>query len=154
MHALVLAFAITGAFNFTPDGLPVAPMDLTSGAQRVELREPLVARTRGARLVLLVRGSAVTDAAAADTVGAFEAALPRGSVTARLRDTAGHELVLEHTGYTYHRGYAGLLLTSTEVAHNQRYDTLEIDADVALPNVRFVWLDRATRQLQDMRQLP
>ena len=153
MHALVLAFAITGAINFTPDGLPVAPLDIVAGSQEVSLREPLVARTRGARLVLLMRGRAL-DASGADAVAAFEAALPRGSVTAHLRNAAGEELVLEHTGYAYHRGYAGLLLTSDANPHNARYDALELDADRALPNVRVVWLERAAQQLQDLRQLP
>ncbi len=154
MHALLLAFAITGALNFTPDGLPVAPTNLAPGAQTVDLREPLVARTRGARLVLLMRSSAVTQTPGDASRGAFEAALPRGSVTAHLRDASGHELILEHTGYTYHRGYAGLLLTSAAAPHNERYDALEIDSQVALPNVRFIWLDRGARQLQDLRQLP
>jgi hypothetical protein len=154
MSMWMVAFAVTGILNGIPDGLPVAPTDIDIGSQHVDLREPLVARTRGARLVLLVRERKTLGDAAVASIAGFESSVPRGSVTARLRDDEGHELVLEHTGYAYHRGYAGLVLSSSEALDNQRFDALEIDSDFALPGVHFVWLDRATRQLQDVRQLP
>jgi len=131
-----------------PEAPPVAPTDLVVGRQSVDLREPLLARTRGAKLVLFVRDrSALT----ASDNAAFEAAVPPGSVTAHLRARDGDDLVLDHTGYAYYRGFAGLVLSEREPgADNTLYDALEIEAAKALPRVRFMWLDRAGRRVQDL----
>lgn len=150
MLALALAFALNGLVPAVPDGLPVAPVDLDAGVQAIELREPLMARGSGARLVLLVRDRAATAADPARTVAAFEERLPTGSVEARLRGTNGVALTLKHTGYVYHRGYAGLVLTGQGGVKNRRYDHLEIESSRTLENVRMVWLDRTGRQLQDL----
>jgi hypothetical protein len=143
MSAIALMFAVAGALPLQSEALPVAPFDLERGQQQVVLREPLFARSAGARLVLFVRGRDRTD---------FETRHPTGSVTAHLRDTAGHELTLAHTGYTYYRGFAGLVLTEqTPSDRRLAYGALELDTKVALDDVRVVWLDRRARQVQDLR---
>jgi len=150
MLQLLIAFTLSAAVPSVPDGLPVAPLDLAPGTQTVALREPLIARHAGASLVLLVRDRAALGVPAHDQVGGFERAVPAGTVTARLRGPDGADLVLRHTGYVYHRGQAGLLLTGPG-GGKARYDSLDIEARRALPGVRFVWLDRPGRLLDDVR---
>ena len=154
MHAWLLAFVVTGLGPVVPEGAPIAPLDIAAGPQAIALRAPLVARTRGARLVLFIRDLSAFGAAGTARTTAFEQALPPGSVSARLRSNDGRVLELEHTDYVYQRGYAGLVLTETMPGTaNTRYDTLELDSASALPGVQFVWLDRLVRTVQDIRQL-
>lgn len=150
MLHLIMAFTLSAAVPSVPDGLPVAPLDIAAGNQRVALREPLIARHAGASLVVLVRDRAALGVPAHDQVRGFERALPMGSVTAHLRGADGADLVLEHTGYVYHRGQAGLLLTGAG-GGKARYDALDLAARRALPGVRLVWLDRPGRLIDDVR---
>lgn len=143
MNVLVFCFAIAGALPLHPDGLPIAPFDLNVGHQRVELRQTMIARGAGVRMVLFVRGA---------TPARFEARNPLGSVTARLRDTAGHEIALAHTGYVYYHGHAGLELTETEHAQRgQSFAQLQLEAKVALDDVRVVWLDNLAKRVEDLQ---
>src|SRR5688572_14078829 len=98
MWTMLVSFVVGGILPLNPDGLPAAPFDVAVGHQEVALREPLVARDYGVRLVLFVRDRGRPD---------FEGAVPAGSVTAHLTGADGRELVLEHTGYAYYRGYKG-----------------------------------------------
>ena len=143
MAAIALMFAVAGALPLQPEALPAAPFDVAVGHQQVVLREAMIAQGHGARLVLFVR--------AADRAG-FEAGHPAGSITAHLTDAEGREHTLEHTGYTYYRGFAGLVLTEQAPADRQtRYGTLALDALVPLAHVRAVWLDRDAKRVEDLR---
>lgn len=156
MLSWLVAFAVVGIPQFMPEGPAVAPVDISAGHQVVDLRAPLFARTAGVRMVLFVRDVAavlddVRNPTAADRHGRFELAVPPGSITAHLTSADGVRLTLEHTGYRYYRGFAGLVLTETSAgARGQLYSHLELDADVALPDVRFVWLDQLTRTVRDV----
>lgn len=143
MHALLFYFAVAGALPLQPDALPVAPFDIGVGHQVVPLREAMVARSAGVRMVLFVRG---------DTPAAFEARYPAGSVTAHLRDASGHEIALAHTGYVYYHGRAGLELTEqAPAARGQAFGHFELEARVPLNDVRVVWLDRLARRVEDLQ---
>jgi hypothetical protein len=142
MWTLLFGF-VTGILQLNPDGLPAAPFDLAVGQQTVQLREPLVARDTGVRMVLFVRAAGRRDIADA---------VPAGSVTAHLIGSDGRELVLEHTGYYHWRGYTGLVLTETERATpGGFFRALELEARVPLQDVRLVWLDRLARDVRDVR---
>jgi hypothetical protein len=122
--------------------LPVAPFDLKVGHQVVDLREAMVARSAGVRMVLFVRG---------DSPEHFQAHYPVGSVTAHLRDARGQELALVHTGYIYYHGQAGLEMTEqAPAARGQAFGHIELDAKVAMNHVRVVWLDRLARRVEDL----
>ena len=151
MLSWMIAFVVTGVpLNF-PDGAHIAPTEIVQGQQNVPLRGPLVARTAGARLVLFVRELDELTANEADRNNAFEQAVPTGSVSALLSREDGPQLHLEHTGYIYYRGFAGLVLTETSPGQRrQRYDQLELTAQRDLPLVRFVWLDQLTRTVRDV----
>jgi len=143
MNALLCYFAVAGALPLHGDALPVAPFDVSVGQQVVDLREAMVARSPGVRMVLFVRG---------DTPARFEARYPTGSVTAHLRDATGRELALVHSGYVYYHGHAGLELTEqAPAARGQAFARFELDAKVALNNVRVVWLDRLARRVEDLQ---
>lgn len=145
MNTLLLYFAVAGALPLQPDGLPVAPFDITVGRQVVELRDTMVARSPGVRMLLFVRGN---------TPAEFEARYPAGSVTAHLRDGQGQEIALAHTGYVYYRGYAGLELTEQAPAtRGQAFGHFELTAKVALNDVRVVWLDRLARRVEDIQPM-
>ncbi len=143
MHALLFYFAVASALPLQPDALPVAPFDISVGQQVVALRETMIARSAGVRMVLFVRG---------DTPAHFKAHYPLGSVTAHLRDAHGQELALAHTGYVYYHGHAGLELTEqAPAARGQAFGHFELDAKVALNNVRVVWLDRLAQRVEDLQ---
>lgn len=143
MLSLLVGFVVSGILPLNPDALPAAPFDVAIGHQQVALREPLVARDYGVRMVLFVRDRELPDLAAA---------APQGSVTARLVGAEGRELVLEHTGYTHYRGYTGLVLTeSSRAAPGEFFRELALDAKVPLKGVRLVWLDRLARRVEDVR---
>ncbi len=143
MNTLLLYFAVAGALPLQPDSLPVAPFDIAVGHQVVELREAMVARSAGVRMVLFVRG---------ETPAAFEAHYPAGSVTAHLRDGHGQEIALAHTGYVYYHGHAGLELTEqAPAARGQAFGHFELEAKVKLNDVRVVWLDRLARRVEDLQ---
>lgn len=152
MLPLLLGFAALNLIRLAPEGLPVAPVDLVAGHQVIALRQPLVTRTPGVRLVLFVHRGDAAGKPGPDAVASFERAVPRGSVTARLRDDDGHVLTLVHTGYRFYQGYCGLVLTETRPApRGGFYRHLEVDARVPLAHVRFVWLDQRGRQVRDVR---
>ncbi len=143
MHAVVFYFAVAGALPLQPEGLPAAPFDISVGQQQMALREALVARSPGVRMLLFVRGA---------TAAQFEAQNPIGSVTAHLRDTHGHEIALAHTGYVYYHGHAGLELTERNAAQRgQSFAEVELEAKVALNNVRVVWLDSLAKRVEDLQ---
>ena len=150
LHWLV-AFATLGVPPLFEDSPPIAPTDLTVGSQTVELRGPLVARAPGVRLVLFVRDQRAVTGYAEAASEQFESAVPAGSVTAVLTGEDGRELTLEHTGYTYYRGFSGLVLSEQAPGPGQAiYRDLKLDTDIALPGVRFVWLDRDARTVRDV----
>lgn len=143
MGALLFYFAVAGALPLHPDALLVAPFNVDVGQQVVQLREPMIARSPGVRMVLFVRGETPAD---------FEASHPTGSVTVHLRDEQGHEIALAHTGYVYYHGLAGLELTEqTAAGRGQSFAHFELEARVAMRNVRVVWLDRLARRVEDVQ---
>ena len=143
MNTLLLYFAVAGALPLQPDALPVAPFDIAVGRQVVELRDTMVARSPGVRMLLFVRGN---------TPAEFEARYPAGSVTVHLRDGQGQEIALAHTGYVYYHGLAGLELTEqTAAGRGQSFAHFELEARVAMRNVRVVWLDRLARRVEDVQ---
>ena len=143
MNTLLLYFAVAGSLPLQPDALPVAPFDIAVGRQVVELRDTMVARSPGVRMVLFVRG---------DTPAAFETRYPAGSVTVHLRDAHGQEIALAHTGYVYYHGHAGLELTEQVPAtRGQAFGHFELEAKVELNDVRVVWLDRLARRVADIQ---
>lgn len=143
MHALLFCFAVAGALPLHPEGLPAAPFDLAVGQQEMQLREAMVARSPGVRMLLFVRGVAPPD---------FEARNPLGSVTAHLRDTHGHEISLAHTGYVYYHGHAGLELTEKDAARRgQSFAHVALEAKIKLNDVRVVWLDSLTKRVEDLQ---
>lgn len=145
MNTLLLYFAVAGALPLQPDALPVAPFDIAVGRQVVELRDTMVARSPGVRMLLFVRGN---------TPAEFEARYPAGSVTAHLRDGQGQEIALAHTGYVYYHGHAGLELTEQAPAtRGQAFGHFELEAKVALNGVRVVWLDRLARRVEDIQPM-
>lgn len=151
MLSLILAFATFGFVPLHEDAPPIPPTDVSIGHQQVDLRGPLVARSRGVRLVLFVRDQRAVTGAPAAAFAAFEEAVPAGSVTAVLQGADGSALTLEHTGHTYYRGFSGLVLSEREPGPgNAIYRGLELDSNVALPGVRFVWLDRDARTVRDV----
>lgn len=152
----IVAYSLVRAPQLLPEGAVIAPMDIVQGHQVIDLRAPLIARSSGTRLVLFVRDACgVTDAdrvtCEAERLQAFQAAVPAGSVTAHLTAADGTSLTLEHTGYRYYQGFPGLVLTEkTPGTRTTRYAHMELDASVALPRVRFVWLDQLTRTVRDV----
>lgn len=143
MNALLFYFAVAGALPLHPEGLPAAPFDLSVGQQELHLREAMVARSPGVRMLLFVRGR---------TPAEFEAHNPIGSVIAHLRDSAGHEVALAHTGYVYYHGRAALELTEQTAAHRgQSFAHVELEAKVALDDVRLVWLDSLAKRVEDLQ---
>lgn len=151
MLSFLISFAVFGVPQLIHEAPPIAPTDIAVGQQQIELRGPLIARTPDAKLVLFVRDLAALKEAGDERVDAFEKALPRGSVQARLSNTEGDSLALEHTDYIYYKGFAGLVLTEQQKgARATRYDSLSLDATTALPGVRFVWLDHAARTVRDV----
>ncbi|MGE0485543.1 MAG: hypothetical protein AB7Q81_15470 [Gammaproteobacteria bacterium] len=151
MFALLLGFLLGGAQPLVPEGQPVAPFDLEPGHQAVSLRAPLVARTPGARLVLFVPALARVGSDDALRAQAVLGSLPPGSVTAVLGAADGARLELRHTGYRSWHGRVGLVLSETAPGRaNTAYTTLELDSRLRLQNVRPVWLDQATRRVEDL----
>ena len=142
--AWFVALAINGLLNLEPESLPAAPFDLAAGTQAVPLRMPLIARTRGVRMVLYVRKAVPAE---------FERSNPPGTVEAHLVADDGSTLTLRHTGYDYYRGLAGLVLTEAdaeEARRGQRFDRVEFASREPLRGVRMVWLDRLARRVQDL----
>lgn len=151
MLHLVISFALGSGAACVQEGLPAAPMDLAVGQQTVELRKPLIARSSGARLVLFVRE--LSQPNGEDVREQFRADAPHGSVTAVLTAADGNQMKLMHTGYSFYKGYKGLLLTAAgsniEITPKM-YGQLEIDSSVALADVRVVWLDRDVVNVRDI----
>jgi hypothetical protein len=152
MLSLIVLF---GAVSLGPpvrNGLLATPQDVQIGRQVVELRQPLIARTEGVKLVLFVRGRNDLGLDSANVVQDFENRVPHGSVNAFLSGSDGEELSLTHSDYIFYRGHMGLVLTEVNSAQRgDRYRHLELDAKVPLQNVRFVWLDRAGRRIDDVQ---
>lgn len=149
MLELLLGFALIGAPSFVHDHLPVAPVDIREGRQELELLEPLVRRTPGARLILFVRAApGVADGSSA----ALAAVVPAGAVSAVLTTAAGEKLHLRHTDYTDYKGFRGLVLTGDppEAATPSLYGRLEVDSSVALEDVRVVWINRGAIDVRDV----
>lgn len=152
MIELIFAFVTTvGPLQMADQSAPVAPTDVQPGNQAISLRKPLINRSPGTRLVLFVRDTtALTGSDVADAK-AFERAVPLGSVRGTLRSNGGQTIIYRHTGFTYYRGFSGLVLTESRPSGAQAlFHELEIDADLTLPQVRFVWLDRAGRTIRDV----
>lgn len=142
MNALLCYFAVASALPIQPQPLPVAPFNINVGQQVVDLRETIIARSAGVRMVLFVHG---------DSPAHFQARYPTGSVTAHLRDTQGKEIALVHTGYIYYHGRAGLELTEqAPAARGEAFAHFELDAKVALNHVRVVWLDTLGKRVEDV----
>jgi hypothetical protein len=146
---------LIGAVSLAPpirNSLLAVPQDVQIGRQVVELRRPLIARTRGVKLVLFVRGRGALGIDNTNVIQDFEASVPHGSVNAFLSGSDGEELSLTHSDYIFYRGHMGLVLTEVNPAQRgDRYRHLELDAKIPLQNVRFVWLDRAGRRLDDVQ---
>ena len=142
MITWLASLAIGGMLHLQPESLAAAPFDITIGQQQVDLRAPLIARAPGVRMVLFVRKGVPAE---------FERANPAGSITAHLSTTDGRAITLEHTGYYYYHGMAGLILTEADAAsRGERFAHLELEAKVPLQRVHLVWLDRLARRVQDL----
>lgn len=151
MWAWLVGFGAIGVLPLVGDGLPVAPVDVEIGRQTIALQRPLFARTPGARLVLYIRDMSNLDVSRSRMLSEFETAVPAGSVTAYLTGDNDERLTLEHTGYSYYRGYAGLVLSQAAApAELTLYRHLEVDAKLALRGVRFVWLERGGSRVEDV----
>ena len=151
MWSLLVSFAAIGFGPLVGEGLAVAPVDIESGRQVVELRKALIAKRPGARLVLYVRDKSNLGITGPDVIAAFESAVPEGSVVAYLRGADYTELMLHQTGYSFYRGYAGVVLSAPGTQlHMDRYQHLEVETKVALKGVRFVWLDRHGLRVEDV----
>jgi hypothetical protein len=153
MLGLLVNIVLISALSCGKEALPATPLDVAVGRQTVELRIPLTVRAEGARLVLFVRDVHSLGISDGDVLEKFKTAVPAGSVSALLSGTDGRELKLEHTGYTFYRGYKGLILSESGLPAGgtpQLYSQLELDAKLALRGVRIVWLDRAVLQVWDV----
>lgn len=151
LRPLLISFAAIGFGPLVGEGLPATPVDVEVGRQVVELRKPLIAKRPGARLVLYVRDTSDLGVTESDSMAAFESAVPEGSVVAYLRSADDEELVLQQTGYSFYRGYAGIILSAPDTQlHMERFQHLEVETNVALKGVRFVWLDRDGRRVEDV----
>ncbi|MFP6782288.1 MAG: hypothetical protein VCB59_11390 [Gammaproteobacteria bacterium] len=152
MWQLILYFGMVGFAPPGSDGLAAAPFDVAGGPQVVDLREPLIARTEGARLVLFVRDRSELGLSKSEAIRDFEAAAPPGSIDAQLTGKDGEYLALAHSEYSFFRGYLGLVLTQVgDAERTSRYQHLEFDSKIPLKGVRLVWLDRQGRRVQDVR---
>ncbi|MCZ6665911.1 MAG: hypothetical protein O7B81_11440 [Gammaproteobacteria bacterium] len=153
MLNLLANIVLISALACGKEALPVTPLDIQVGRHAVELRISLEVRAPGARLILFVRetdGLGITDPDVAD---AFKTIVPEGSVSAFLTGRDGKQLKLVHTGYSFYRGYKGLVLTEAdpiEQAGPQMFSRLELDSKLALNGVRAVWIDRAVLQVWDV----
>jgi len=149
----IVSFALTGGAGCIEEGLPAAPIYLSRGQQIVELRKPLVARADGARLVLFVRAQSTAREDKKDLRAEFRSAAPPGSVSAVLTTSDGQQMTLAHTGYTFYRGYRGLLLSGLPgevISLPKMYSRLALDSKVAFSDVRVVWLDRDAVDVRDV----
>ncbi|MEM7465479.1 MAG: hypothetical protein AAF387_01195 [Pseudomonadota bacterium] len=150
MISHIIGFAVLGIHLRFNDPLAADPFDLVSGAQVVELRQPLFNRQPGARLILYTK-QYPHRGEVADSISAFKAQFPTGSVSARLQGSDEVQLDLKHTGYSFYRGTYGLVLTADEeLLDTELFNTLNITSDVALDNVRAVWIDRGGRDIRDL----
>ena len=150
MFTSMLAMTLLGANLKLNDPLVIAPFDLVTGSQMVELRRPLINRQPGARLVLYTKQfSGNSDDKV--TVEAFKTQYPIGSVTAELRGTKNVKLKLVHSGYSFYRGVYGLVLTAAEEPNDaEMFRTATIDSKMTLDNVRAIWIDRGARNIRDL----
>ena len=152
MLELIFAFVTTfGPVPLQDEGAPIAPTDIVAGTQNVPLRKPLVNRSPGTQLVLFVRDTSSLTGTGERSNADFETAVPTGSVQGILRNANGASIEYEHTGYVYYRGFSGLVMTESAPSGEQSmFSELELEATVDLPQVRFVWLDRAGRTIRDV----
>lgn len=153
MAALISQLLVLGFLSCGKAALPATPLDLAVGRQPVDLRLPLEVQNHGARLVLLIRDSKIPGFDPGNVLATFRDAVPTGSVSAVLTSLDGTTLAMQHTDYTYYKGYKGLVLTGTSLPAGdlpQLYSALELDARVALGGVRVLWLDRAGLTVRDV----
>lgn len=151
MWPLLVLLGLGAIAPLGKDGLPVAPVDIEPGRQLVALRKPLHARSPGAYLILYVRDRRPFAGAATDARHAFELSVPEGAVVARLNARDGTSRTLTHQGYSYYRGYSGIVLRPDDKrGYGELYNELEIDSSVALPAVRFVWMNRGSERVEDI----
>ena len=150
MFANVLAVTFLGATLRIYDPLAADPFDLITGPQIVELRQPLFNRLPGARLILYTKQFSENDGDKTD-IATFKTQYPLGSVTAELRSAENAQLKLKHSGYSFYRGAYGLVLTAVEEPDDaEMFRALTIDSDMALDNVRAIWVDRGGRDVRDL----
>ena len=148
-----IGFVAAGISPWVPDSLIAETTDIHQGTQQVELRAPIISRASGARLFLFIRHQDAVAGVDNSQIPDFEQAVPTGSFSATLTNEAGQTLKLEHSGYTYYRGFSGIELSEVEAGKGVvRYDSLIIDADLPLPEVRFVWLDRGGINIRDLQR--
>ena len=152
MLQLIVNLLLLSAIHCGREGLPAAPVDVTVGRQTVELRLPLEMHG-GGRLMLFMREVESLGITGGDVVDQFKTAVPHGSVRAFLTDQNGDQLTLDHTGYTFYRGYKGLVLSEEEPMASgwpRMYTQLELDSKTPLSGVRIVWIDRSVLQVWDV----
>ncbi len=153
MLNLVANIVLISALGCGKEALPVTPLDVQVGRHAVELRQPLEVRASGVRLVLFLRDMESLGITGTDVLDEFKTTVPEGSVSAFLTGKDGKQLKLVHTGYSFYRGYKGLVLTEAdpiEGAGPQMFSHLELDSKLALNGVRAVWIDRAVLQVWDV----
>jgi hypothetical protein len=133
--------------------MPATPMDVAVGTQQVDLRLPLEVQDNGVQLVLMVRDASELGIDAQNVATSFESTVPTGSFSAVLTGLDGSQLHLTHTGYTFYKGYKGLVLTGAQNPVGdlpQLYSKLEVEAKLALSDVRILWIDRAGLTVRDV----
>ena len=152
MLQLIVNLLLISVVHCGKEGLPVTPVDVEVGRQVVDLRLPLEMHG-GGRLMLFVRDLRNLGISGGNVVDQFKTAVPEGSVRAFLTGLNGEQLMLEHTGYSFYRGYKGLVLSEADPSSSgwpKLYSQLEIDSKTALTGVRMVWIDRSVLQVWDV----
>lgn len=141
MLALLQIFVLMGGLSLDTFSLTVAPVDLSPEWTEIELREPLTARTGNPRLIVYVRDVAQLGIERKRLVEELPRVLPRDSLRAVVTNGEGRTYDLHHTGYSFFRGAAGIVLEEDGVPKGETFYRLKVRASQPLEDVTMVWLD-------------
>ncbi len=133
--------ALMGGLSLDNFALTAAPVDLSPEWTEIELREPLTARTGNPRLIVYVRDLDQLGIERKRLVKELPHAIPRDSLLAVATNRAGKAYELHHTGYSFFRGAAGIVLEEDGVPKGETFYGLKLRSRVPLKGVTMVWLD-------------
>lgn len=133
--------ALMGGLSVDTYSLTAGPVDLTTEWQEVALREPLSARTGNPRLILYIRDLESLGVARKRIVQDLPKAIPRASMSAIVTNATGATFTLEHTGYSFYRGMAGIVLEAFNVPRGETFYKLNVKSAVPVKGVTMAWLD-------------